>query len=108
MISANRLKRNSLGARVLILGAGGAARGLVVSLLDQGVQSITIANRSRGTSNAIDPVSTAIPVGDSTMRTGRAGGGGQSGARGGASSGGYGGGAPAGGGRADMDDEIPF
>jgi shikimate dehydrogenase len=34
------------GARVLLLGAGGAARGLIVPLLDQGVKNITITNRS--------------------------------------------------------------
>lgn len=34
------------GARVLLLGAGGAARGLIVPLLNQGVENITITNRS--------------------------------------------------------------
>jgi shikimate dehydrogenase len=33
-------------ARVVVLGAGGAARGVVVALLDAGCQSITVANRT--------------------------------------------------------------
>lgn len=41
------------GARVLLLGAGGAARGLVVSLIDHGVKTITIANRSRERAEAL-------------------------------------------------------
>jgi shikimate dehydrogenase len=35
------------GAQVLLLGAGGAARGVVVPLLEAGVASLTIANRTR-------------------------------------------------------------
>lgn len=35
------------GAHVLVLGAGGAARGAIASLCKAGVESVTIANRSR-------------------------------------------------------------
>ena len=41
------------GARVLLLGAGGAARGLIVSLIDQGVKTVTIANRTRERAEAL-------------------------------------------------------
>lgn len=40
------------GARVLVLGAGGASRGVILPLLEAGVASITIANRTM--SKAID------------------------------------------------------
>ena len=36
------------GARVLLLGAGGAARGVVRPLLDAGVAAIAIVNRTAG------------------------------------------------------------
>lgn len=36
-----------VGARVLLLGAGGASRGIVASLLAAGVSALTIANRTR-------------------------------------------------------------
>jgi shikimate dehydrogenase len=41
------------GARVLLLGAGGAARGVAWDLLDAGVQELTIANRTADTAAAL-------------------------------------------------------
>ena len=41
------------GKRVLLLGAGGAARGVVLPLLQAGAASIVIANRTRATSDAL-------------------------------------------------------
>lgn len=43
---SERLKFNLSGKRILILGAGGAARGIVLPLLQQQPESIVIANRS--------------------------------------------------------------
>jgi shikimate dehydrogenase len=40
------LKVNLTGSRILILGAGGAARGIIAPLLDAEPESITIANRT--------------------------------------------------------------
>ena len=37
------------GARVLLLGAGGAARGVIAPLLAAGAGALAIANRTRGT-----------------------------------------------------------
>lgn len=39
--------------RVLLLGAGGAARGVILPILQHGPQSITIANRTRATADAL-------------------------------------------------------
>ena len=41
------------GKRVLLLGAGGAARGVVLPLLDAGAARIVVANRTRATANAL-------------------------------------------------------
>ena len=41
------------GKRVLLLGAGGAARGVVLPLLDAGAASIAVANRTRATADAL-------------------------------------------------------
>jgi shikimate dehydrogenase len=41
------------GARVLLLGAGGAARGVVLPFLEQGPAAIVIANRTRATADAL-------------------------------------------------------
>jgi shikimate dehydrogenase len=41
------------GARVLLLGAGGAARGVVLPLLEAGAASIVVANRTRATADAL-------------------------------------------------------
>jgi shikimate dehydrogenase len=41
------------GGRVLLLGAGGAARGVAWDLLDAGVQELTIANRTADTAAAL-------------------------------------------------------
>ena len=42
------------GCRVLLLGAGGAARGVVQPLLDQGPTSLTLANRTPARAEAIE------------------------------------------------------
>jgi shikimate dehydrogenase len=42
-----------LGARVLLLGAGGAARGVVLPILQAGAASIAVANRTRATADAL-------------------------------------------------------
>jgi shikimate dehydrogenase len=44
---------NLQGARVLLLGAGGAARGVVLPLLEAGAASIVVANRTRATADAL-------------------------------------------------------
>jgi len=44
---------NLQGARVLLLGAGGAARGVVLPLLEAGATSIVVANRTRATADAL-------------------------------------------------------
>jgi shikimate dehydrogenase len=41
------------GKRVLLLGAGGAARGVVLPILDEGPAAIVIANRTRATADAL-------------------------------------------------------
>ncbi len=41
------------GRRVLLLGAGGAARGVVLPLLEAGAASIVVANRTRATADAL-------------------------------------------------------
>jgi shikimate dehydrogenase len=41
------------GKRVLLLGAGGAARGVVLPMLQQGPAAIVIANRTRATADAL-------------------------------------------------------
>jgi shikimate dehydrogenase len=51
------------GARAVVLGAGGAARGVVVALLDAGVEAIVIANRTSDRAEAI-----AATLGDERVR----------------------------------------
>ena len=41
------------GKRVLLLGAGGAARGIILPFLEQGPAAIVIANRTRATADAL-------------------------------------------------------
>lgn len=41
------------GARVLLLGAGGAARGVVLPILEAGAASVVVANRTRATADAL-------------------------------------------------------
>lgn len=41
------------GARVLVVGAGGAVRGIVVPLLDAGVEELRIANRTRANAESL-------------------------------------------------------
>jgi shikimate dehydrogenase len=41
------LDRSPEGARVLLVGAGGASRAVLVALLEDGVEEVTIANRTR-------------------------------------------------------------
>jgi len=41
------------GKRVLLLGAGGAARGVILPILQHGPQTIAIANRTRATADAL-------------------------------------------------------
>lgn len=43
---ANNLGVNLVGKRVLLLGAGGAARGMVPALFEEGVAELVVANRS--------------------------------------------------------------
>lgn len=50
---AGRQRCTLTGARVLLLGAGGAARGVAWDLLDAGVQELTIANRTADTAAAL-------------------------------------------------------
>jgi shikimate dehydrogenase len=47
------LEMDLAGARVLLVGAGGAARGVLGSLLDAGVQELVIANRTAGKAVAL-------------------------------------------------------
>lgn len=49
----DNLKRVLRGARILILGAGGATRGIVGPLLDQEPESLCIANRTMAKANGI-------------------------------------------------------
>jgi len=42
-----------LGARVLLLGAGGAARGVVLPILEAGAAGVVVANRTRATADAM-------------------------------------------------------
>ena len=44
------------GMRVLMLGAGGAARAIAVALAESGTQSLTIANRSSGKANNLKSI----------------------------------------------------
>ena len=48
-----RLKAKVSGAKVLLLGAGGAAQGILNPLLKEGVQSITIVNRTQSKADAL-------------------------------------------------------
>ena len=41
------------GKRILLLGAGGAARGILAPLLDAGLESLTVANRTYETARAL-------------------------------------------------------
>ena len=50
---AERHRLDLRGRRVLLLGAGGAARGVAPSLLDAGVDSLWIVNRSAGKADAL-------------------------------------------------------
>ena len=60
------LGRSLAGAAVILLGAGGAARGAAVECLQQGCASLAIANRTRGNLDALlailAPVARGIPV----------------------------------------------
>ena len=48
------------GAKVLILGAGGAARAIAIALADEGVEKITIANRTESRAKELAAVTQAI------------------------------------------------
>jgi shikimate dehydrogenase len=50
---AERWRRDVRGRRVLLLGAGGAAQGVVDALLDAGVDTLTIANRDPARADAL-------------------------------------------------------
>jgi shikimate dehydrogenase len=51
------------GAKVVLMGAGGAARGLIVPLLNQGVENISITNRSPGRAEAlVADIKAALPA----------------------------------------------
>ena len=59
------------GKHVLLLGAGGAARGVVLPLLQAGAAAVVVANRTRATANALvatfaDPRVTACEYADLT------------------------------------------
>ncbi len=61
-ITAN-LRRPLAGARVLLLGAGGAVRGALRPLLEAGPAEITIANRTPARAQALaDRIGTRVPV----------------------------------------------
>ncbi|MBZ2207743.1 shikimate dehydrogenase [Massilia soli] len=71
----NDLTRNAgvpvAGKRVLLLGAGGAARGVILPLLEQGPLELVIANRTRATADALvaqfgSPLLRACGFGDIT------------------------------------------
>src|SRR5690606_11879054 len=49
----DRLGLELRGRTVLLLGAGGAARGVVVALLEAGVAALTVANRTRARAEAL-------------------------------------------------------
>ena len=60
------------GKRVLLLGAGGAARGAILPLLEQGPSELVIANRTRATAQALvaqfgSPLVRACGFGDITQ-----------------------------------------
>ena len=48
------------GAKVLLLGAGGAARAIAIALADEGVEKITIANRTESRAKELAAVTQAI------------------------------------------------
>ena len=60
------LGRSLAGTPIILLGAGGAARGAAVECLQRGCSSLTIANRTRENLDALlktlEPVAQAIPV----------------------------------------------
>ncbi len=51
--AAVREKKPDPGRRALVLGAGGAARGVILALRDLGVEEISIANRTRDKADAL-------------------------------------------------------
>ncbi len=53
LTTVRRLVPPLQSARVLLLGAGGAARGVVAALLDEGVSEIAVRNRSRVRADAL-------------------------------------------------------
>jgi shikimate dehydrogenase len=59
---ADNLDFRLAGSRVLLVGAGGAARGVVAPLLDAGVARITIANRTAA--RAVELAQRFAPAGD--------------------------------------------
>ena len=62
------------GARLLLLGAGGASRGVVLPLLDAGVREIVIVNRTATKAAelavAFDPTGTRVCGGDASLAKG--------------------------------------